>query len=153
VEKMNKNEQIDFKKYWQDKEQEIGEKIIGKDMSEYIGGHPDLTEQAWGILFYTKIAFYFKAFPRKNWITSLLGGKEEKIEDNITICILWKNVQEVCLPKNKKSFFSFLFPTDNRIFINYQENNAQHKLVFTMSSNENKKKFVECYNQSKKGTK
>lgn len=144
---------MDIKKYWQDKEEEIGEKIIGKDMSEYIGGYPDLTEQTWGILYYTKIAFYFQSFPRKNWITALLGGKEDKIEGNIKICILWKNVQEVYLPKTKKSIFSFIFPSDNRIFINCLERTELYKLIFIMSSNENKKRFVECYNQSKKGTK
>jgi hypothetical protein len=149
---LEKSNQQDSIKFWEEKERKIGEEIIGKDMSEYMGGHPDLTGQKWGILYYTINAFYFQAFPKKNWITSLLGKVEDKIDDSVNLRLLWINVRRVYLPERKNTFLSFLLPPDYRIFVDYRINNSDYTLIFTLSSKESKNRFIDCYNQSKKGT-
>ena len=147
---MDKKNQEDIEKYWEEKEQEIGEKIIGKDMSEYLGGFGELKEKLWGLLYYSQKAFYFQTFPRRSWFASLLGmGGERNQNDVVNFRIMWLKVKDIYLPARKKSLLSFLSPTDYRVFIKYQIDNKEDTLVFAMYSSKSRDKFVDCYNQSK----
>lgn len=148
---MDINKQEDVERFWEEKEQEIGEKIKGKDMSEYISGHPELKEKSWGLLYYTETTFYFQTFPRRNWLTSLMGGgKTEKTGDTKIFRILWEKVRKIVLPAKKNTFFAFLSPPDHRIFIKYQLNGQEDTLVFVMYSRDSRDKLLDCYHQSKK---
>ncbi|MDD5635191.1 MAG: hypothetical protein PHE81_01165, partial [Atribacterota bacterium] len=75
-----------------------------------------------------------------------------KIDDSVNLRLLWINVRRVYLPERKNTFLSFLLPPDYRIFVDYRINNSDYTLIFTLSSKESKNRFIDCYNQSKKGT-
>ena len=148
---MDIKKQEDVERFWKEKEQEIGEKVKGKDMSEYISGRQELKEKSWGLLYYTESAFYFQTFTRRNWLTSLIGGgKTEQTGDTIIFRILWEKVREIVLPAKKNNFFAFLSPPDHRVFIQYQSNGQEDTLVFVMYSRDSRDRFLDCYHQSKK---
>jgi len=141
----------DAEKFWKEKEQEIGEEIKGRDMSEYINGYQGIRERIWGLLYYTESSFYFQTFPRKNWFTSLIGsGKTEDSGEAMNFRILWEEVKEINLPPKRNIFFNFFSPADYRIFIKYRINSQEDTLVLMMYSRENRNHFIDCYHQFKK---
>lgn len=151
--KLATNNQKDVEEFWKEKEQELGEEIKGKDMSEYISGYQGLQEKTWGLLYYTKSSFYFQTFPKKNWLTSLIGvgsGKAESTGNTFIFNIMWGKVKDIALPAKKNTLLSFLSPPDNRIFIRYKVDTQEETLTFAMYSRNNRKKFLECYQQFKK---
>jgi hypothetical protein len=147
------NNQKDVEKFWKEKEEELGEKIQGKDMSEYISGYQELKEKTWGLLYYTKSSFYFQTFPKRNWLSSLIGAGSSRVESSgeaFVFSIMWEKVKDITLPPKKKSLLSFLSPPDNRVFIRYQINTQDEILVLSMYSRNTRGKFLDCYQQSKK---
>ncbi len=151
--KLTTNKQKDVEEFWKEKEQELGEEIKGKDMSEYISGYRGLKEKTWGLLYYTKSSFYFQTFPKKNWLTSLMGvggGKVENSADTFIFNIIWEKVKEITLPAKKNLILSFLSPPDNLVFIRYQIDSQEEILTLAMYSRNSRKKFLECYQQFKK---
>lgn len=150
---MTTNNQKDVEEFWKEKEQELGEEIKGKDMSEYISGYQGLKEKTWGLLYYTKSSFYFQTFTNKNWFTSLIGGgggKAKTSGDMFIFNIKWEKVKEITLPAKKNSILSFLSPPDNRVFIKYKVDSQEEVLILAMYSRNSRKYFLECYQQSKK---
>ena len=143
---MGKHDNQNTEKFWKEKEQEIGEKIIGKDMSEYISGYQEVKEKTWGLLYYTESSFYFQTFPKKSWLTSLLGSGQGEYSGETTIFrILWKDMKEVCLPTERKTFFTIFSPPDCRVLIKHYENSKEKTLVLMMYSRDNRNQFIEFY--------
>ncbi|HAJ33529.1 MAG TPA: hypothetical protein DCK79_09200 [Candidatus Atribacteria bacterium] len=150
---MATNNQKDVEEFWKEKEQELGEAIKGKDMSEYISGYQRLKEKTWGLLYYTKSSFYFQTFPKRNWLISLIGvggGKAESSGDIFIFNIMWEKVKEITLPAQKNPILSFLSPPDNRVFIRYKVDSQEEVLTLAMYSRNSRKNFLECYQQAKK---
>ena len=138
----------DVEEFWAKKEQEIGEKIRGKDMSEYLGGYPDLKERIWGLLYYTDSSLYFQTFPRKNWFTSLLGGgQSEYAGQTYHFKVPWDMVSGIILPPQKNALLAFFSPPDYRVFVHYRMGEREETLVFMMYSRENRDRFIKWYKQ------
>ncbi len=147
------NNQKDVEKFWGKKEEELGEKIQGKDMSEYISGYQGLKEKTWGLFYYTKSAFYFETFPKRSWLASLMGTNSSRAgsaEDNFVFNIMWKQVKDISLPVKKSTLLSFLSPPDNRVFIRYQIDEHEKTLILSMYSRKNIVHFMEYFQQSNK---
>lgn len=143
---LKKNTKPEVQKYWQEKEREIGEKIKGKDMSEYLSGYYGLTGRTWGLLYYTDTSFYFQTFPKKNWVTSLFrSGQNEYSGESINFKIPWSSVKEIYYPPKKNVFLSILSPPDYRVFIKYQLENKENTLVLIMYSRSNREDFLNCF--------
>ena len=147
---MKESSKKDVAEFWGKKELEIGEKIRGKDMSEYISGYPEIKKRTWGLLYYTDSYFYFQIFPRKNWFTLLLGGggKTENSGQSFQFRIPWDVVTEIVLPPQKNTLLAFFSPPDYRIFIQYRMEDREETLVFMMYSRENRDRFIEWYHQT-----
>lgn len=145
---MKETSKKDVEEFWGKKEQEIGEKIRGKDMSEYLCGYPDIKERSWGLLYYTESSFYFQTFPRKNWFTSLLGGGQtENTGQTFHFRVPWDTVTGIILPPKKNALLAFFSPPDYRVFIEYRIGDREETLVFMMYSHENRERFIKWYHQ------
>ncbi|MBN2396624.1 MAG: hypothetical protein JXC36_09240 [Candidatus Atribacteria bacterium] len=143
---VNKNNQKDVEKYWKDKEQELGETIKGKDISEYVSGYQGVTEKTWGLLYYSDSSFYFQTFPRRNWLISLLKGEpSEDSGKTMNFYIRWDDVFQIDIPAKKSMISNIFLPPDYRVFIQYKINNQQGTLVLVMYSKESREKFLKFY--------
>ena len=136
----------DNEQYWKKKEDEIGDKIIGRMLTEFIGGYQNFSGPILGILFYTEKAFYFQTFPKESWYLSMLkpGGSlhQNKL---LHFCIPWSNVKKINFPPKKNPFLGFFLPQEYPIFIDYQNNGNRTNLVITMKSREDRDKLFEFY--------
>ena len=136
----------DHEQYWKKKEDEIGDKIIGRMLAEFIGGYQNFSGPILGILFYTEKAFYFQTFPKRNWYLSMLKP-EGSLHQNklLNFCIPWSNVKKINFPPRKNPFLGLFLPQEYRIFIDYQNNGNRTNLAITMQSREDRDKLFEFY--------
>jgi len=136
----------DSEQYWKKKEDDIGEKIRGKMLAEFIDGYQNFSGPILGILFYTGSAFYFQTFPRENWFFSLLKPGESLRRDKLlNFCIPWSNVEKIDFPPRRNSFFGLFLSQEYRIFIDYQNNGNRTNLAITLQSREDRDKLIEFY--------
>lgn len=143
---MNKDRERDAAKYWQDKEQDIGEEIRGRDMCEYLGGYNELRQRAWGLLYFTDNAFYVEIYSQKSWWGSLPGtGSQERQQESILIKISWNIVQDIHIPPKKNRFLALFSSSHNRVFIKYLQSGIEKLLVLLVYSHSVRKKFLECF--------
>lgn len=140
----------DSEQYWKKKEDDIGEKIRGKMLAEFIDGYQNFSGPILGILFYTESAFYFQTFPRENWFLSLSKPGESLYRDKLlNFCIPWSNVEKIDFPLRRNSFFGLFLPQEYRIFIDYQNNGNRTNLAITLQSREDRDKLIEFYKKLK----
>ena len=143
---MKKLQKNNVERFWKKKEEEIGEKIHGRHMARFNSGYQNVSKPIWGILFYSKSAFYFQTFPHQSWFFSLTrGGQSESEDKQLSFQIRWSDVEKIYLPPKKHSFLSTLSPPDYRIFIDYKEIDKIVTLTLTMCSRENCDSFTEFY--------
>jgi len=136
----------DSEQYWKKKEDDIGDKIRGRMLAEFIGGYQNFSGPILGILFYTESAFYFQTFPRENWFLSLLKPGESLHQNKLlNFCISWSNVKKIDFPPMKNPFLRLFLPQEYRIFIDYQNNENRTNLAITMQSREDRDKLIEFY--------
>lgn len=132
--------------FWQEKERETGEEILGRDMCEYVEGFPGMKEKIWGLLYYTKISFYFQTFPKKNWFTLLMRSDQGKESvSRMSFQISWEEVKDIALPAQRGFFFSFLSPPDYRVYVTYQIESQQGVLILAMYSRKKRDQFIDYY--------
>jgi hypothetical protein len=136
----------DSEQYWKKKEDDIGEKIKGRMIAEFIDGYQNFSGPILGILFYTESAFYFQTFPKKNWFLPLLKPGGSLCRDKLlNFCIPWSNVKKIDFPPRKNPFLRLFLPQEYRIFIDYQNNGNRTNLAITMQSREDRDKLIEFY--------
>ncbi|MDD5014831.1 MAG: hypothetical protein PHW73_06995 [Atribacterota bacterium] len=133
-------------RYWKKKEDDIGDKIKGKILAEFISGYQNFSGPILGILCYTKRAFYFQTFPRENWFVSM-WKTGESIRQNtlLNFCIPWSNVKKMDFLPRKNPFLGLFLPQEYRIFIDYQNNENRTNLAITIKSREDRDKLIEFY--------
>lgn len=143
---MERLPESDSEQYWKKKEDDIGDKIRGRMLAEFIDGYQNFSGPILGILFYTESAFYFQTFPRENWFLSLLKPGESLSRNKLlNFCISWSNVRKIDFPPRKNPFLGFFLPQEYRIFIDYQNNDDKTNLIITMQSREDRDRLIEFY--------
>jgi len=144
-------------KYWKDKEGKIGERILGRNICEYISGHGDFYKRTWGILYFTENFFCFDGFPEKRFLFSSLFKENRTERDNEIkkFQISWKDVEKIDLPPNKNFLLNIIFPPDYRIFITYfdKSNHSNSRLVLSIYSKKERNRFVEAFHNFKSNSK
>ncbi len=147
---MKKSPKKDVEQFWKKKEEDIGEKIEGKSMAEFINGYQNFSGPILGILFYTESAFYFQTFPRQNFLFSFLrAGLPERKENQLNFRILWSDVEKINIPPRKYPFLALFSPPDYRIFIDYQSNGQKMTLALTMHCPEDCSRLIDFYKDRK----
>jgi hypothetical protein len=70
--------------FWQQTEEEIGEKVIDKALARCIQGCSDKnpTSELWGLFFYSESAFFFKHFTQSNWLLNIIKSNKKKSDGN-----------------------------------------------------------------------
>lgn len=140
----------DMEQFWEKKEEDIGEKIKGRSMAEFIGGYQNFSGPILGILFYTESSFYFQTFPRQNLLFSFMRTEQPAREGNqLNFRILWSEVERIDIPPRKYPFLALLSPPDYRIFIEYQYNRQKKILAFTMHCQEDRSRLIDFYKHRK----
>ncbi len=140
----------DVEQFWKKKEEDIGEKIKGRSMAEFIGGYQNFSGPILGILFYTESAFYFQTFPRQNLLFSFIRAEQPEREENqLNFRILWLDVEKIDFPHRKYPFLALLSPPDYRIFIDYQSNGQKMTLTLTMHGLEDCSRLIDFYKDRK----
>ncbi len=147
---MKKVPEKDVEQFWKKKEEDIGEKIKGKNMAQFIGGYRNFSGPTLGVLFYTESAFYFQTFPRQNLLFSFMRTEQPELEENqLNFRILWSDVEKIYLPPRKHSFLALLSPADYRIFIDYQSNGQKMTLTLNMHCLEDCRRLIGFYKDRK----
>ena len=140
----------DGEQFWKKKEEDIGEKIKGRSMAQFIGGYQNFSRPMLGILFYTESAFYFQTFPRQNLLFSFMRAEQPEREENqLNFRILWSDVEKIELPPRKHPFLALLSPQNYRIFIDYQSNGQKMTLTLTMHCLEDRSRLIDFYKDRK----
>lgn len=136
-------------KYWKEKETKIGERILGRNICEYISGYGDFYERKWGILYFTENSFYFDCFPKKkSWFGHLCKKSREGQDNKINnFQISWKDVAKIDLPPDKNFLLNIILSPDYRIFITYynKSNLGNSKLVLSIHSKKGRDRFMEAF--------
>jgi len=136
----------DIEQYWKKKEDEIGEKIRGRMLAEFISGYQNFSGPILGILFYTEKVLYFQTFPRENWFFSMWKTGESFRENKLlNFCIPWSNVKKIDFLPRKNPFFKLFLSQEYRILIDYQNNENRTNLTINMQSREDGGKLIEFY--------
>jgi len=142
--------QKDVEQFWKKKEEDIGEKIKGRSMAEFIGGYQNFSGPILGILFYTESAFYFQTFPRQSLLFSFIRAEQPEREENqLNFRILWSDVEKIDFPHRKYPFLALLSPPDYRIFIDYQSNGQKMTLTLTMHCLGDCSRLIDFYKDRK----
>jgi len=136
-------------KYWKEKENKLGERILGKNICEYISGYRDFDRKTWGILYFTKNSFYFDIFHEKKFFFSSIFKVNRTDQDKKinTFQIPWKDVIKIDLPKAKNYFLSIFFPPDSLTIVSYSDksNYRDCKLVLNIHSKNERDRFMEAF--------
>ena len=147
---MKKLPKKDVEQFWKKKEEDIGEKIEGRNMTEFIGGYQNFSGPILGILFYTESAVYFQTFPRQNLLLSFIKAKQpEREEDQLNFRILWSDVEKIDIPPRKHPFLALLSLPNYRIFIDYQSSGQKMTLSLTMHCQEDRSRLIDFYKYAK----
>jgi hypothetical protein len=101
------NEEI--REFWDNLEEEIGEKIEIYTLGEYREGSLGMSTPKVGLFYLTQTAVYFQTFPKANWFASLIGGftKKKKEEKGVTVKIPLEQIIEASV--RKLSFLQRVF--------------------------------------------
>jgi hypothetical protein len=122
----------DVEQFWKKKEEDIGEKIKGRSMAQFIDGYQNFSGPILGILF---------SFMR--------AEQPEREENQLNFRILWSDVEKIDLPPRKHPFLALLSPPDYRIFIDYQSNGQKMTLALTMHCREDRSRLIDFYKYHK----
>ncbi len=125
-----------IEQFWEEKEKEIGEKIIYKCLIEYLSGYQNFSGPIWGLFFYTKEALYFQTFPKKSWYSSLFWTKKEEDWGSgyFNFRIPWQDIQQITFPE-KKSLIQRIFSSASiRIKLEYLYQNKSLVLNLIFNS-------------------
>jgi len=97
--------QADIEAFWADFEQEIGEKVLSKTMSQHFTSRKSQGE--WGLLVLTPSAIRFRPTPGENWFQSLFRMASPKVpqEQAADIVLPLTYITAIELPKS-----AFRFP-------------------------------------------
>ena len=70
--------------FWQQTEEEIGEKVIDKALARCLQGcsEKNPTAELWGLFFYSESAFFFKHFSQSNWLLNIIKTGKKKSDGN-----------------------------------------------------------------------
>lgn len=117
------NEEV--KKFWEEREQEIGEKIHIYTLGEYRQGDLEFKPPKVGLVYITESTFYFQTFPKSNWFSSLLGGmrKKQKEEEPVTIAVPFSLIKtaEHLKPSLMERIFSAKMPVIRIVYSDVSE--------------------------------
>jgi len=131
-------------KFWEEKEEEIQEKIIHRCLVQCLSGYKNLSGQFWGIFFFTKQAIYFQTFPKKNWLSSIWQTETEELgEPSLNFCIPWDEITEITFPEEKSKIKKLFLGPGNLVTLDYvsKNENLSLKLLFSDDINILKESF------------
>ena len=106
--------QADIEAFWADFEQEIGEKVLSKTMSQHFTSRKSQGE--WGLLVLTPSAIRFRPTPGENWFQSLFRMASPKVPQEQAADIVLPLTYITAIELPKKRFFDFLFSPPFTVF-------------------------------------
>ena len=121
-------------KFWEMKEREIQEKVIGKCMVQYLGGYKNISGPLWGLFFYTKQSIYLQVFPEKNVILSIVWPENKSDQPSFNMRIPWKDMAQISFPKEKSKLKKLISPSKNFIKVNYLFNQKEASIHLNFSN-------------------
>jgi len=110
---------VEVDKFWEEKEREIGEKVIYKCLAQYLSGYREFPGPSWGLFFFTKEAIYFQTFPKENWLSNITGArKKRKSEESLlSFAIPWKQITQITFPPEKSRIKKFFSPLGSKVIV------------------------------------
>ncbi|MCG8454169.1 MAG: hypothetical protein MI717_13420 [Spirochaetales bacterium] len=76
-----KQDQVDAKDFWADREEEIGSPILSKILGRLMDSNAGYPE--WGLFYTTEDALWYQTFESHSWASMLLGGKGTRGENTV----------------------------------------------------------------------
>ena len=111
--------------FWQEFEEQTGEKVISRGLGKYVCGWDEFDENKWngiwGLLITTSGGFRFHHFPQMSWITALANLGSEKQPKEKTIYIPNEKILSTQLIKETKWWKKIFSNTVPRLVVRYTE--------------------------------
>ena len=100
-------ESMDAEEFWRNREEELGEKVLGKTLGRVIVENDPVP--LWGLFYTTSKAIYFQTFRSENWLSLLFsGGKGSNRTKDETIEIPEKSITNLSLRPRKGGFLRLM---------------------------------------------
>ena len=120
--------------FWQEFEEQTGEKVLSRGLGKYISGWDEFDEKKWngiwGLLITTSGGFRFHHFPQMSWMDSLTSFGSVKQPKEKTIFIPNEKIVSTRLIKETKWWKKILSNSVPHFVIRYTEDSgAREKCV------------------------
>jgi len=121
--------------FWQDFEEETGEKVLSRGLGKYITGWDEFDEKKWngiwGLIITTSGGFRFHHFPQMSWMDAFTSFAAVKQPKERTIFIPQEKITSLDLVKETKWWKKILSPTPPQLVIRYlDEAGSERRLLF-----------------------
>ena len=121
-----KENKSSFADFWQEYEEETGEKVLQRGLGRYISGWEEFDknkwEGTWGLVISTSGGFRFHHFPKTTWLDSLVRSDKHEKPKEKTIFIRKENIISVSFNAEKKWWKKLLFSPPPQLVITYTDN-------------------------------
>ncbi|MDR0876930.1 MAG: hypothetical protein LBN21_02670 [Treponema sp.] len=118
--------------FWREYEQQIGEKVLARNMGQYLSGweefESDKTGPLWGLLIATDGGFRFHHFPQTNWMSAILRvGSGPASQQERTLFIPIGQIVSAEFIIEKKWWKKIFAPTQPQLVIRYRNVDGAEK--------------------------
>jgi hypothetical protein len=124
-----KKQDRDPDQFWQEYEEQIGEKVLAKALGRYMQGWAEYEGPLWGLVIATSGGFRFHHFPHESWISALARvstGSKPPVEK--TIFIPREKISSVELRIEKRWWKKIFSPVPPMLIISYRTETSQESL-------------------------
>lgn len=118
--------------FWQEYEQEYGEKVLAHGLGCYMSGWDGIKGKLWGLLIATEGGFRFHHFSQENWFLALsrVSGGASKGSREQTMFIPKDRIDSAELHMEESWIRKFLFPNPPRLIIRYRNEDGSERLFY-----------------------
>lgn len=120
--------------FWQEYEEQIGEKVIGRSLGQYLYGWEEFDSQGWksiwGLMIVSSGGFRFHHFPQQHWFNSVLNTSGKTPRDK-TFFLPKEKIISAQLKAEKKWWKRIFTSSVPLLFIVYRDGAGnENRLVF-----------------------
>jgi hypothetical protein len=118
--------------FWRDYEAKTGEKVLARDLGQYLSGWEEFDEKGWnalwGLLIATSGGFRFHHFPHVGWLEALsrLTSGAEPPEEK-TLFVPRERISSAKLIKETRWWKKILSPSPPKLIICYRNSAGQER--------------------------
>ena len=120
--------------FWQEYEEQTGEKVLERGLGKYISGWDEFDENRvkdiWGLVITTSGGFRFHHFPQYNWLDSFSAAARKGEKKERTLFVPHEKIIAVELKKETKWWKKLISPPPQLVIIYADGSGQEKKMIF-----------------------